>query len=119
MAQVVLVPWPTTPAAVRDATACLRDAIRPGPSDERLQALGETAAALIVDYAPSAPSPLQREACIRAVGWLSEQPMAARRSGTVGDITRSYSPSMIGVLLHSGAKSLLYPYRTKRAGVAK
>ena len=74
---------------------------------------------LVNGYARTAPGPLRREAMIRAAGWLAEQPMASRRSGSVGDISSSYAPSMSGALLHSGAKSMLYAYRQKRAGVAK
>ena len=75
--------------------------------------------ALVTAYAPGAPAALRREAQIRAAGWLAEQPNASRRSGEVGDISASYAPSMTGVLLHSAAKSLLFPYRAKTAGVSK
>ena len=71
---------------------------------------------IVNHYAPDAPAPLRREAMIRCAGYLYEQPMAARRSGRVGDISASYAPSSTGVLLASGGKSLLFPHRQKRAG---
>ena len=75
--------------------------------------------ALVDGYAPSAPDALSNEAAIRAAGWLAEQPNASIRSEREGEIQTDYAPSMTGVLLHSGAKSLLYAWRAKTAGVAR
>ena len=74
---------------------------------------------IVNGYAPDAPAVLRKEASIRAAGYLFEQPKAARRSGETGDIRSAYATSQTGVLLHSAAKSLLYPFRSKRAGVAR
>ena len=112
-------PWPTSPAALANAVARLKAAVAPELADARVVALGCAASALIESYAPGAPQPLRDIAVERAAGWLHEQPAASRRSGSIGDVSSSYAPSLTGALLHSGVKSLLYPFRAKRAGVAK
>ena len=117
MAVAVLSPWPDTPAALTNATACLKAAIGPELDDARVQALGETAATLIERYAPAAPDSIKRESAIRAAGWLKEQPAAAVRSESTGDISTSFAPSMQSALRHSGAMALLSPWKIRRAGV--
>ena len=74
---------------------------------------------LVNDYAPEAPEALRREAAIRAAGWLADSLSSNTRSQTIGPMSVDYAPSQRGALLHSGAKSLLYPYRRKTTGVAK
>ena len=119
MAAVALSPWPTTPAALASATSCLKAAIGPELSDARVQALGAAASALVEVYAPEAPQALRNMAVEMVAGRLHEQPSASRRSGSIGDISSSYAPSLTGALLHSGVKSLLYAHRRKTAGVSK
>ena len=114
-----LSPWPTSPMALANATARLKAAIGPELTDARVQALGAAASALVEGYAPEAPQALRNMAVEMVTGRLHEQPAASRRSGSIGDISTSYAPSLTGALLHSGAKSLLYSFRAKRAGVAK
>ena len=75
-----------------------------------------TVTALIDRYAPDAPDAVSNEAAIRCAGWLTEQPHAAVRSETIGDIATSYAPSMQSALRHSGAMALLSPWRVRRAG---
>lgn len=72
--------------------------------------------ALVSRHAPAAPEAIQREATIRAAGWLAEQPAGGVRSESTGDISTSYAPSMTGALRHSGAMSLLAPWKVRRAG---
>ena len=69
-------------------------------------------------YAPSAPTVIRKEAAIRVSGWLAESPAGNIRSDVAGPFTTDYAPSQRGALMHSGAKSLLYPYRSKTAGLA-
>ena len=69
-------------------------------------------------YAPSAPLVLRAEAAIRIAGWLADSPASNLRGSTIGPISYDFAPSQRGALLHSGAKSLLYPYRVKTAGLA-
>lgn len=116
-----LSPWPASTAAVAlaAATARLKAAIDPEADDARVQVLGATAAALVEQYAPSAPQVLKDMAVEMAAGRIHESPRASVRSEHTGDVSTSFAPSLTGVLLHSGCKSLLYPFRVKTAGTAK
>ena len=120
VATVALSPWPSSTAtvALAAATAKLRAAIGE-PDVAVVQRLGAVASAIVEAYAPGAPQALKDEAVVRTAGRLAEMPSASVRSEGTGDVETGYAPSMTGALLHSGSKSLLYPYRRKRAGVAK
>ena len=71
---------------------------------------------MVQGYAPDAPEAIQNEAAIRCAGYLSQQPTDARRSTTVGSITSSWATTHTAALRHSGAMSLLSPYKVRRAG---
>ena len=115
MALADLAPWPTTPAASAAALACLAAAI--GVTDEdNLDRLGAAAAALVERYAPDAPIAIKNEAVVRTAGWLAQQPAAAVRRESVGDISTSWSPALASALRHSGAMALLSPWKIRRAG---
>ena len=93
----------------------------------------EVASALVIAYAPNAPDKVQNEAVIRTVGWLLETPRGSIRSrterrdveGAIEDPGRrtsnetrvQYATSEKGALRHSGAMSLLSPWKQRRAGV--
>ena len=72
--------------------------------------------ALVERYAPGPPEAVQNEAAIRCAGWLNEQPAAAVRSESVGDVSTAYTPNMQSALRHSGAMALLSPWKIRRAG---
>ena len=74
------------------------------------------ATALVERYAPDAPDAISNEAAVRSAGWLAEQPAAAIRAETEGDISTSYAPSQMSALRHSGAMALLSPWKARRAG---
>ena len=116
MALAVLSPWPTTPAALTAATECLKAAIGPDLADERVQALGSTAATLVERYAAGAPQPVKNESVTRTAGWLAEQPSAAVRSDATGDVSTSYAATHVSALRHSGSMALLSPWKQRRAG---
>ena len=116
MAVAALSPWPTTPAALTAATACLKAAIGADLTDERVQALGAAAAALVEKYAAGAPQPIKNEAVIRTAGYMLEQPAAAVRQDVVGEINTSYAATHVSALRHSGAMALLSPWKVRRAG---
>ena len=78
--------------------------------------LHPVAVALVEQYAPLAPEEVQNLAVERCAGWLVEQPAAAIRSESVGDISTSYAPTMHSALRHSSAMSLLAPWKVRRAG---
>ena len=110
-----LSPWPSSPVALAAATECLKAAI--GEDDEAtVQRLGSTASALVEREAPLAPLAIRNEAVIRAAGWLHEQPAAAVRSESVGDISTSYAATHTSPLRHSGATALLSLWKQRRAG---
>ena len=116
---VILTPWPAANTqALAAARTCLKNAI--GEADDSvIDRLGPTAAALVERYAPSAPQAVKSEAVIRAAGWLNSQSAGSIRREDIGDVSTSYAPSMTGVLLHSGCKSLLFAWRVKTAGISK
>ena len=118
MAVAILSPWPpsTSVVARTAAIACIKESIDGGLSDNRANALGEVASALVERYADNAPQPIKNEAVIRCAGWLYESPSGGQRSESEGDINTSYSPAMTGALRHSGAMSLLSPFKVRRAG---
>lgn len=115
MAVATLSPWPSSPVALTAATECLKTAL--GEDDDATaQRLGSVAAELVEREAPGAPQAIKNEATIRAAGWMHEQPAAAVRSETVGDISTSYAATHTSALRHSGATALLSPWKVRRAG---
>ena len=72
---------------------------------------------LVERHAPDAPASVQNEAAIRAGGWLAEQPAAAIRSESTGDISTSYAVNMPSALRASGGMALLSPWKVRRAGL--
>lgn len=73
-------------------------------------------AEMVQRYAPDAPAVIQNEAAIRAAGYLADQPADARRSETTGSVSTSWAATHTSALRHSGAMSLLSPYKARRAG---
>ena len=121
MAAVVLSPFPgTTMTAQRPAaTACIKASIAGGASltDDRAAALGETASELIERFAPDAPQAVRNEATIRVAGWMNAREPKPMQGITVGGMRldfreRFFSPD---ALRNSGARSLLTPWRVRRA----
>lgn len=114
---MALSPWPATPVALTSATATLKAAIGPELDDARVQALGAAAAALVENYAPSAPEAVRCEAVIRTAGYLYEQPSGAVRSNREGEVQTDYAPTHLSALRHSGAMALLSPWRIRTGGL--
>ena len=115
MAVVDLSPWPTEADAIVRARADLAlqtDQI----NDDRLEAVGATAAALVERYAANAPQAVKNEAVTRTAGYLMEQPMPALRESTTGPISYAFAPSHVSALRHSGAMALLSPWKVRRGG---
>lgn len=117
MAVAALSPWPSTPAALAAARACLSEATG-ATGENTIDRLGSTAAALVERYAPGAPQAVKNEAVIRCAGWLHSAPADGKVSATVGPVTASHSPTRYAALRHSGAMSLLAPWKVRRAGLA-
>ena len=119
MALAVLSPWPTTPAALTAARTCLRVAINATRlSDERTDALGSTAAAMVEAHARAAPQPVKNEAVIRLAGWLQVSAKGDIIPTKVGELAFSWRPTIgRNALRQSGAIGLLAPWHRPRAMV--
>ena len=73
--------------------------------------------ALVQRFAPGAPPVVQNEAVIRTAGWLMETPSGGIRSESVGDVRTVFDGARsLAALRHSGAMSLLSPWKIRRAG---
>ena len=119
MAVATLSPWPTTPAALAAALACLRTAGVAESSDDRLDGIGAAAGAMVDQYAPGAPQALKNEATVRFASYLAEAPaFRAVEKKTVGplDIQYSANANHATAFRNSGAAGLLSRWRVRRAG---
>ena len=116
-----LSPWPTDPIDKAAAIVRLREAVagRAGEtySDESASALGEAAAAMIEDFAPSAPQPVRDEAVIRLAGYWAQSDFGGIESDTsVGSAQTSYFKPPQSAFRYSGAMGMLTRWRVRRAG---
>ena len=79
------------------------------------------AARMVLKYAPAAPDGIQNEAVIRLAGWLAGTPPESLASDSLNilgvQIDGSYNTAQTGALRHSGAMSLLSPYKRRRGGL--
>ncbi len=91
-------------------------ALEIGVAQARAEALLMVTTALVDRFAPDAPQPIKDEALIRTAGYLAEQPRAAIRSESIGDVATAFTPSNTSALRHSGAMALLSPWKVRRAG---
>ncbi len=74
------------------------------------------AAHLCCRWAPDAPDPVLREAVARCAGWLLDSPASNLGAEEVGQMSATYAPGQRGALRHSGAMSVLSPWKARRAG---
>ena len=77
----------------------------------------EAAGALCCRFAPDAPDAILREAIARCAGWLVQSPAGSLISVKTGPRETNYAAGQLGALRHSGAMSLLSPWKRRRAGV--
>ena len=77
----------------------------------------EVSCTLVDEHCRAAPLAVRREALIRTAGYLQAQPAAAVREERVGELAAAYAPSHTGALRHSGAMSLLAPWKRRRGGL--
>ena len=100
--------------AVTIDAAALSEAIKqPSALAERVLAV---ATEMVQRYAPDAPEAVQNEAVIRTSGYLAQHPSDARRDSTTGGVSSSWAVTHTSALRHSGAMSLLSPWKVRRAG---
>ena len=132
---MALTPWPNLPTndsadstkrAYGDKVNLLTAALgveRPD-DDNALKRLHATAAAVsarVEQYAGSAPAGAKDEALIRGVAWL-QQTEGADRVSAVGGGGLNIDPTPVnsgGWFAHSGARSLLAPWRARRGGLVQ
>ena len=116
-----LSPFPGTssPAQRSAAIAALKASISGGSNltDDRIAELGEAASALVERFAPDAPDPIRNEGTRRIAAWMHGREPKPFQGITIGGIRfdfreRFYSPD---ALRNSGARSLLSPWRARRA----
>ncbi len=118
---VVVSPWPSDPAALPAARACVREAIGTREADlpdARLDQMAETASAIIQDYAPGAPDPIRSESLFRLVGYIWGSDFGGVASETLGPSTLNYTTNHADFARRSGALGLLSRWRIRRAGAA-
>lgn len=122
---MALTPWPTSPVALVTATAALRVALEEDANttgtddalDTELKRLGSAVSARVEQYAASAPDSIRDEALIRAVAWLRDT-VGAERYGNLNEIGIAPAPAASGnYFTASAARSLLSPWRVRRAGI--
>ena len=109
---MALSPWPTTPVAIQTAKTALAEAV--GCSESVAARLGPVVAALVEQYARGAPAILKSESVIRAAGWLQRSKPGLRKIG-ISSVDIEYASGQ-SALRHSGAMSLLSPFKIRRAG---
>ena len=92
----------------------------PGPLPRdllRIERLFEVGSELVNEFCRDSvvPSELQNEAVLRTVAWLlSDAHRQGIRSQKVDDLTVEYQPGQRSALKHSGAESLLSPFKQRR-----
>ena len=74
------------------------------------------ATALVERYAPDAPEAIQNEAAVRCAGWLGHTAAGSIAKVETGPKSTEYAVGQTGALRHSGAMSLLAPWKVRRAG---
>ena len=89
-----------------------------GADAETATRLLKLATEIVTRYVNNSDTPetITNEACIRLSGWLYESP--ANRTSQIGigpDISLRFNLSHLSALRHSGAMSLLSPYKRRRA----
>lgn len=106
---------PVDPVSTSVITAAKLAAIL-GTDMATAERLLEVASLLVDNYASNAPHAIKNEAVLRCAGWLHQAPSGGQRSESEGDVSTSFSPGATGALRHSGAMSLLSPFKIRRAG---
>lgn len=116
---MALSPFPAATATITRAAAIAKiRRVVSGLDDERAAELGETAAALIEDYAPGAPQAVKDEAALRFVGYMKQSPVSTISKIDVGSIDIEYSTTNHAAMFrHCGAAALLTRWKVRRGGV--
>ena len=116
---MALSPWPDPGSDRDDAIALLAAALPPSADAARL---GPVCSALTERFASGAPDSVKSESVIRVCAWLFQRSPGVRaqsvRLGGAVALESTFSAAT-GALSNSGAKSLLAPWRARRAGAIR
>ena len=84
--------------------------------DAHLERAVQVAAHLACRFAPDAPRVVLREAIYRAASWMIYANRGSIAKSESGPRATEYAVGQTGALRHSGAMSLLSPWKVRRAG---
>ena len=118
---MALSPWPNAGTQARTAAIAKLKRRVSGLSsadDETISELGETAAAVIEEYAPLAPQEVKDTALVRYAGYVKEAPPGAIQKIDLKGVAIEYrqAPPASAFQL-SGAGALLTRWKVRRGGV--
>ena len=88
----------------------------PSEDVQRRERVVEVAAELVCRFAPEAPDIVLKEAIYRTASWLLHSNQGSISKVETGPRSTEYAVSQTGALRHSGAMSLLSPWKVRRAG---
>ena len=83
---------------------------------ERLNRIGETAAAMVEREAPGAPQPIKNEAVVRFAGYLFYAAWGEKQSQSLGPRSTEFVTNHAPMFRNCGAKGLLSFWKVRRAG---
>ena len=111
-----LVPWPTDHVNAANALECVHELIGAHIGLDAVSVAARTAAEIVIGYGSNAPQLILDTALVRVASFLLEHPAAGIRSETTDQLTTSYIARQ-SPLRHSGAMSLLSPFKVRRGGL--
>ena len=86
-----------------------------GADAEQADRLLIAASEIATNFTAAAPDAVLNEAVLRIAGWLFQTPASSIKSEAAGPLRISYATHEKSALKHSGAMSLLSPYKVRRA----
>ena len=117
---MALSPWPTSPAALANAIAVLREDCGLGSSatDDGVSRIGAAVAAMVEREAPAAPQAIRDEAMVRFAAYVYFTTKSQGfQTESLGPKSVTYSITNHSAMFrNSGAKALLSPWKVRHAG---
>ena len=107
-------PSDTTPSGVTLTAAEL--AAETGAEPDRAGRVLPVATAIVVEYAPEAPTPILNEAVIRLAGYILSADYGTIREEELGPRRLQYPVNHAMMFRNSGAQALLTRFKKRRAG---
>ena len=112
-------PEPTTPEPTSGVTLTAGQLADETTAElDRAERVLAVATAIVVAYAPLAPSVLLNEAVIRLGGYLAQSDYGSvREESKVGNLSVSYQTNHAMAFRNSGAQALVTRWKIRRAGL--